>query len=138
MNSPLTALLTQLNWQKNDILFQLNALEKECTYLIQQIEKLDIKLTETFSNSKIINPDLEISRLNYTLQIQEEKRGLAEHLKTQEQQKDKLHNKMQRIKTEMKMLERYFAKKQQQELNEQSKTEELTLDEWALQKRESA
>ena len=138
MSTSLNALLTQLNWQKNEIALQINIIDKECNQLAQHIEHLDNKLNEVCPRSKIINPELEISRLNFMLQQQEEKRIIAERLKQQEIQKDQLHHKMQRIKTELKMLELYLTRKQQQLQHEQTKAEEFALDEWVLQKRESA
>lgn len=138
MSSSLNALLTQLSWQKSEVLSQISIIDTECSRLIQYIDTLDKQLTTDIPRSKIINPELEISRLNFTLQLQEEKAQLAEQLKTQEEQKERLQQRIQRIKTELKMLDRYLKSKQQQACQEQSKSEEQSLEEWVLQNRESA
>lgn len=138
MSRSLDALKKQLNWKIDDLILLLNAKEQEYVHLNNEIKKLNKKLTENYSNTKLINPDVEIIRLNYTLQIQEDVRKLSLSLNEAKEQEQHLQKKIQRLKTELKMIELYQAKKQQQLIKEETKAQEFALDEWVLQKTERA
>jgi len=139
MSSSLNALLTQLIGQKNEVTFKLTATEQEQQILIQQVDELNLKLTHSSSSSSIvINPELEINRMNFLMQLQQQKDEVQMKLKEQQELIAKLQQKAQRINTELKMLERYLTRQEQQALQEQRKTEEHAVEEWVLQKREYA
>lgn len=137
MNQSLSALMTRLTWQNNELTIHLQAAEQESLIVMQQIKELEQNLEHSSIPPRIINPELEINKLNFLTQQQEKKEELMMILRNHQAVITKLKDKLQRIKTELKMLEQY-TEREQQTLNEQLlKTQEQALEEWVLQNRES-
>lgn len=137
MNQSLTALMTRLNWQNNELSVHLQAVENESQLVRKQIKDLEEKINQSCISSLIINPDLEINRLNFLTQQQEKKDELLMILKNHQALEQKLKDKLQRVKTELKMLEQYIEREQLLLKEQQIKAQEHMLEEWVLQKRES-
>ena len=135
-NGSLNALLTKLSWQKIEVSEQLQVAEQECLRLQEEIAALEQQLNYAHMPSKLINPEWEINRLNFNLRVQEQKSVLDASLKEQRELSLVLQNKMQRIKTELKILEQYLSRKTIELGQEQKKQEENALEEWVIQKRE--
>lgn len=138
MSKTLQALRTKLTWQNNELHLQVQAAETETQVLHEQIKALQDKINQSCSATKLINPEVEISRMNFMMQQQQEKDDLLLTLKNHRQQEEALKNKVQRIKSELKMLEQYLLKQQQQQQHEHRKAAEHSLEEWVVQKKESA
>lgn len=135
MNQSLTALHTKLNWQINELSLHLHATEKESVTVRHQIEELEQQINQTCISPLIINPELEINKLNFLTQQQEKKDELTMILKNHQAVETKLKDKLQRVNTELKMLERYIERERLDHQRQQKKIQENALDEWAIQKR---
>lgn len=137
MNQSLNALLTKLNWQLNDLELNLNKTRQEIQRLADQINKIDKSINGSGFNSLIINPDLEINRLNFITQQHNQKEELISALNNYQGTESKLKEKIQRVKTELKMLENYLQRDQISKKEHLKKAHDNALDEWVIQKRES-
>lgn len=136
MNQSLNALMTKLNWQKNELSIHLQAAESERLKVLQQLQELEHKLTQSCVAPIIINPEFEINRLNFIAQQHEKKEELMMILKHHQALEIKLKDKLQRVKTELKMLEKYLEREQHTQQVHQKKVQEQAMDEWVTQKRE--
>jgi chromosome segregation ATPase len=137
MNPSLTALMTRLKWQNNELSFHLHSAEEEMHRITLHIKEMDQRIEHSCISSLIINPELEINKLNFLTQQHEKKNELLLVLKNQQDLITQLKDKVQRIKTEQKMLERYMERQQQEYKEQQTKAQEHTLEEWVVQKRKS-
>lgn len=137
MNQSLTALHTKLNWQISELSMHLQVAEKESVAVMQQIEALEQQINQTCISPLIINPELEINKLNFLTQQQERKDELVMILKNHRVVEAKLKEKLQRVNTELKMLERYMEREHLAQQEQQQKIQEKALDEWAIQKRDA-
>ena len=136
MNQSLNALMTKLNWQQNELTLHVQAAESESLKVVQQLKDLEQKLNQSCVAPLIINPEFEINRLNYITQQHEKKEELEMILKSHQALETKLKDKLQRIKTELKMLEKYLEREKRKQQEQQNKMQEQALDEWVIQKRE--
>lgn len=137
MSQTLTALMTRLNWQNNELSIHLQAAENESRIVMQQIQELEYTINQSCITSMSINPELEINKLNFLTQQQEKKDELVMILKNHQALEAKLKDKLLRIKTEIKMLEQYMEREQQASRQHQIKSQEDALEEWVLQNRKS-
>ncbi len=136
MSSALQQVITQLTWKKNDLLQQLNHYEQKHSALAQHIKQLDTKNQHaTAQEQTTINPELEMNRLHFLMQLQEQKIHMQQKAEEQLHRTTTLGHQIQRIKMELLMLERYGAQHQQNINREQQKTMEHQLEEWVLQRR---
>lgn len=135
MNQSITALMTKLNWQRNELSTHLQSAENESEKIKLQLEDLEQKLNQSCVTPILINPEFEINRLNFIAQLNEQKEKLELLLKSNQALEIKLMDKLQRIKMELKMLERYLQREQHHQQEQQKKIQEHTLDEWVIQKR---
>ena len=138
MNPSLVALMTKLNWQKNALTLELQKAEQDSQNLYEQINNLDRTVHQAYNSSMGIIPELEINRLNFITQQQERKGKFNSLFKNNQALEQKLRDKLLRINTELKMLEKYTNKETDQLKKEQHKIAEYQLEEWVLQKRELA
>jgi hypothetical protein len=136
MNQSLNALMTKLNWQKNELELHLQAAESESLKLLEQLKEIEQTLNKSCSTPLIINPEFEINRLNYITQQHIQKEDLGLILKNHQALETKLKDKLQRTKTELKMLEKYLARESLKQIELQNKMQEQALDEWVIQKRD--
>lgn len=137
MNKSLNALMTKLNWQLNELNLHLHEAQNQIKQLTQQIQAIDEHIDKARMNSLVINPELEISRLNFVTQQQEQKDDLFTALKNHQEVEKKLNDKIQRLKIELKMLEKYMEREAASQKEQQEKTQANAMDEWVIQKRES-
>lgn len=135
MNQSLTALHTKLTWQINELSLHLHATEKESVTVKHQIEELEQQINQICISPLIINPELEINKLNFLTRQQEKKDELTMILKNHQAVETKLKDKLQRVNTELKILERYIERERLDHQRQQKKIQENALDEWAIQKR---
>ncbi|MCL9682636.1 hypothetical protein [Legionella maioricensis] len=135
MNQSLTALMTKLNWQRTELNTHLQSVENESGKVKLQLEELEQKLNQSCVTPFLINPELEINRLNFIAQLNEQKETLGLILKKHQALEIKLKDKLHRTKTELKMLERYLEREQHNQQGQQKKIHEHSLDEWVIQKR---
>ncbi|KTD35299.1 hypothetical protein Lmor_0746 [Legionella moravica] len=137
MSQTLTALMTRLTWQNNELSIHLQAAEDESRIVMQQILELEHTINQSCITSMSINPELEINKLNFLTQQQEKKDELVMILKNHQALEAKLKDKLLRIKTEIKMLEQYMEREQDASRQHQIKSQEGALEEWVLQNRKS-
>lgn len=138
MSTSLNALMTKLTWQQQELLTNLQDAESTTHSLKQHIQDLESKINQSTTTMTIINPEFEINRLNFIIQEQEKKEQLHIHLRDNLTLEQQLREKFQRIKTELKMLEKYLQKKQDIQFMKDQKTQEQALEEWALIQRDNA
>lgn len=136
MNNTLSALMTKLTWQQDELILHLQTSENKSQELLLQIQKIEQELHDNTFGSLIINPELEINRLNFITQKHKTKDELACILQDQQLLQIKLKDKLQRVKTELKMLEKYLEKQAVAEKIQYLQSQQNAMDEWVLQKRE--
>lgn len=137
MNQPLNALMSKLNWQLNELNLHLHEAQTQSQSLTNKIQAIDEHLNQARPKSLVINPELEMSRLNFATQEANKKDELITELKNHQDVEDKLKEKIQRVKTELKMLEKYLKREESSHNEQQKKAHDNALDEWVIQKRES-
>lgn len=137
MNQSLSALMTRLNWQKNELTSHLEAAEQESILVSQQIKELEQKIEKACIVPAVINPELEINKLSFLAQQQNKKDELTMIWGNHQILITKLKEKLQRIKIEQKMLEQYRDREHQTNQEQLLKTQEQALEEWVLQNSES-
>lgn len=136
MNKSLNALMTKLNWQLNELNLHLHEAQNQIQQVTQHIQAIDEHIDKARMNSLVINPELEISRLNFVTQQQEEKDDLSTALKNHQDVEKKLNDKIQRLKTELKMLEKYVQRDALSQKEQEQKNQANAMDEWVIQNRE--
>jgi flagellar biosynthesis chaperone FliJ len=135
MNKSLNALMTKLNWQLNELNAQLLTEQNGINALQVKITEIEEVIQRSGFNSLMINPELEINRLNFITQQHERRDTLHSQQKNHQEIAAKLQEKIQRINTELKMLEKYLEREQKAQTEQQKKTEDNALDEWVIQQR---
>lgn len=138
MSASLHALLTKLNWQQQDLNASLHHMEQAGLTTQQQIEAIDHTINQQSIPSVRIQPEIEIHRMNFIIQEQEKKAELIKQLKNHQHTEQRLKDKLQRTKTELKMLEKYLQTQQETHVKQQQKQQEHAIDDWTLSKREPA
>lgn len=137
MSTALNALMTKLNWQLNDLNEHLALAHAESLRMEQQITELEQQINQSCFSPVIINPEFEINRLNFITQEQTKLALLTSHLKENQDLETKLNAKIMRVKTELKMLEKYLQRETLFQHSEQQKIQSNALDEWVIQKRKT-
>ncbi len=137
MNQSLSALMTRLNWQKNELTSHLEAAEQESILVSQQIKELEQEIEKACIVPAVINPELEINKLSFLAQQQNKKDELTMIWGNHQILITKLKEKLKRIKIEQKMLEQYRDREHQTNQEQLLKTQEQALEEWVLQNSES-
>lgn len=138
MNPSLKALMTKLTWQKNELSIQLKAIEEETSSLRQMLVEVEQTLSEASNSSLIINPEFEINRLNFITHHHEHKEQIEQSLKNQAHKELHVKDKIKRVSTELKVLEQYIEREALKAHQVVQKKAEQAMDEWVIQKRESA
>ncbi len=138
MNKQITALITKLNWQVNELYQHYQETQKQCQLLIEQISEFDKQITQCAQTDSLhINPEFEINRLNFITQLQEKKEILKTTLKNHQEIEKKLENRIQRSKIELKMLNKYIEREKNTQKEQQDKKHNHDMDEWAIQREQS-
>lgn len=138
MNPSLKALMTKLTWQKNELSMQLKAIEEETSSLKQMLFEVEQTLSQASRSSLIINPEFEINRLNFITHHHEHKEQIEHSLKNQAHKELQVKDKIKRVSTELKVLEQYIEREALKAHQVAQKKAEQAMDEWVIQKRESA
>ena len=136
MSHPLQAMMVKLNWQLNELNLHLHEAQRQIQAVEQQIEEIDQHMNQTGLKSLLINPEFEINRLNFITQQQEMKIELITVLKDHHDVEAKLNDKILRVKTELKMLEKYLDREALSQKEQQKKVQDNAMDEWVIQRRE--
>lgn len=134
MNKPLTALTTKLTWQLNILYEQFQVVQNQIHELEQQLQSLETQIKNAYPVSIIINPELEMNRLNFIVQQGEKKVELTDRLKNKQYEENILKEKIQRIKTELKILENYIEREELSKKKQEKKKQDDLIDEWVIQK----
>lgn len=108
MSAPINALLTQLSWEENEVLSCISTAEQKQQSIQHRMHELERALHQSVSSSIIINPELEINRMNFMMQLHQQKDQLHIQLREQQEITIKLQQKMLRIKTELKNVRALF------------------------------
>ncbi len=136
MSTALSALMTKLAWQRDELQTHLHTVEEEFIKVKQQLEEIEQKVSQSSARYSVeINPEFEMTRFNFITQLQNQKDELAEVLKNQEDLATQLSDKLLRVKTELRVLEKYLEKEQVHQRKQQEKAQEQSLDEWVIQRR---
>lgn len=136
MNKSLKALMSKLNWQLNELNLHLHAAQSQVHALSAQIQTIEQQLNQARPKSLLINPELEMSRLNFVTQEANKKEELSAELKNHQDRENNLKERIQRVKTELKMLEKYLEREASSDHEQQKKAQDNALDEWVIQRRE--
>lgn len=112
MNKSLTTLLSKLNSQRNELDSNLSAAQHKRQELEYQIQQIEEQINQTGPNSLIINPAIEINRLNFITQQQEKKEAATRELKNNQEIENKLKEKINRVAMELKMLAHYLEREE--------------------------
>lgn len=140
MNHTLNALMTKLNWQNNELTSQCQETQRQAAHYENQINDLSTQIDQSSitvaTKPLFINPEIEMSRLHFITKQHEKIEQLTTSLNEQLALELQLKEKLQRNKTELKMLEKYLHREEEVHRLQQKKDEEQTMDEWALQNRE--
>lgn len=136
MSQPLQAMLVKLSWQLNELNLHLHEVQKKIQTVEQQIGEIDQHMNQTGLKSLLINPEFEINRLNFITQQQEKKIEMVAVLKDHHEVEAKLNDKILRVKTELKMLEKYLDREALSQKEQQKKAQDNAMDEWVIQRRE--
>ncbi len=130
MNNTLRALASKLSWQINALEQRLNTIQQQLTALEQQIEAHHQTISEASVISEHIRPEQEMARLHFLLCEQTKIDQLnAVHI-TLQTEKNELITKQLRLRTELKQLERYEARKQIHQQQQMILNEQKNTDEW--------
>jgi chromosome segregation ATPase len=124
--------MTKLTWQLNDLTLHLQATQEQSQKIMQQMHELEQQLTHAGASPLIINPEFEINKLNFLTQQHEKKDELAAVLRNHQTLENKLKDKQQRVKTELKMLEKYLVREESKQKAQQQKAQENAMDEWGV------
>jgi hypothetical protein len=137
MTKSLNALVTKLHVQYHELLIEIQLSEQQTLDLQKLMEELELRLHQSSCLPHIINPELEVNRLNFIAQEHANKEALLFTLKDHSAQEDRLKSKLLRIKSELKVLEQYMDREEKDKDNQQKIAQEHALDEWALQSRKA-
>lgn len=135
MNFSLKSLTTMLNWEYHDLIAELHTVQQESITLRQQILNIETKLNQETQGNSIINPEFEISKLNFLAQQRAQKTELTLLLKEQKKLETTLSEQMVQIKRKLKLLDKHIEREQLNHNQHQRITQEKALDEWVIQRR---
>ena len=119
-------------------MIQLSQVEKDLFKLNQQKADLHLKIANNYSPSQNINPEMEINRLYYFYYFQAKLSQVQTLSDEQQQLSNDLKDKLNKIRTELKMLELHLLRITKKHLAEEKKGEEKAIEEWVIQRREFA
>ncbi|MGC1181880.1 hypothetical protein [Legionella sp.] len=112
MNQSLYALRTKLNEQLDELNLLLHQEQNQAKNITKQIKEMDDRINQLSPSALIINPDLEINRLNFVIQEQGKQEQLITDLKNHQNIERKLKEKIQRLNAELKMLKKYLQREE--------------------------
>jgi hypothetical protein len=135
MNKTLAALIIKLSWQLKEINLVQEEIIQELTKLHKKLAVTQEKIQQACSIPVIINPEQEISRLNFIVRCQQEYENLSIEKKEFESRQAQLKERQLRLNTELKMLEKYQLKQKKNEQHNALSLEQKEHDELALQRR---
>ncbi len=138
MSVALNALMTKLNWKKQELDLALKKVENDSITIIEQMKTIESNLNQSTPKSLMINPELEMNRLNFMMIEQEKIAQLTLALNELNDTKKRIKDSLIRINTERKMLEKYLENKKSDAVKQEQKHQEHRMDEWALVNKEIA
>ncbi|MBA3537491.1 MAG: hypothetical protein H0T84_12945 [Tatlockia sp.] len=135
MSKTLIALKSKLCWQRNDLNQMLARIDEELTALKENLAQRQEQIHKACATSVIINPEQEISRLNFIVRYQLEHENLSLEKKELESQQSQLKQRHLRLTSELKMLEKHQTNKEKVEIENTLIKEQKDIDEWVLLRR---
>lgn len=138
MNKTLQALMTKIQWQRNELNQQIQTLEKQMGDLRQQWNHSRQRTEQACAQPARLVPEQEMARLNFMICQQQQQDELQVRQQGLQEQQALLSIKKHRLDTELRMLEKYQGKQQEQQRQQGLLAEQHRADEWTLQRGEQA
>lgn len=138
MSTTLNALKTKLDWQKQELLEGIAQMEHEISSQQQKIKILEQQLDKKTASTGMINPEIEMNRLNFMMMTRETIEHHQLRINDLTDHQNTLRSKLERTHIELKMLEKYLLRSMEEARLKEQKQQEHRLDEWALLTREIA
>ncbi|WP_028388032.1 hypothetical protein [Legionella fairfieldensis] len=135
MNKTLLALMKKIDWQLNNLYQHSHTIRAEQDELNKKVAEVKQKISDACATSAIINPEQEITRLNFMMQQQQIHENLIIKKKELDTHYMQLQEKQIRLTRELKMLEKYQEKKKNTAQKNIAIKEQKISDEWTLQQR---
>lgn len=135
MNKTLNALMTKLTWQLQELDLQMQEINQQQTALALQLTEKEEQIAKACDTSALIFPEKEIARLNFIIQCQQQMDQVKSQKKELNDYLAQLQVRQLRLKTELKMLEKYQTQKQSERKKQDQQQQQSASDEWAILRR---
>ena len=133
MNKHMKALKFKLDMELHEIQVQQRSLDEAIEKANKTIDSNDKKLNNTHKRPTRIIPEVEISRMGFILQLQQELDDLITQVQDLHQEKARLNTMEIHLKTKLKRLEKLAERKHLQAAQLHHIQENNRLDEWVIQ-----
>ena len=135
MNKTLFALISNLEWQLNDLHQEQLILDEQGLKLDKTLQlEHDIWLKASVIY-QVILPEQEMARLQFMLNQEQKKDALNEEKKRLLSQQEALTSRKNRLNLELKMLEKYQANQAKVDLHQMIVKQQNATDDWAMRER---
>ncbi|QBR83986.1 hypothetical protein E3983_06250 [Legionella israelensis] len=134
MSKNIQAIQFKIDFKLKDVQQKQITIMKEIENIHKTIDKKTVKLNNTDKLSATIVPEVEIARMSFFVQLQQEIAVLIKQLQELKKEKARLDNMELRLKTEQKLIENYANRQHQKEQQQQIRQQYLELDEWIVQR----
>lgn len=138
MNKTLSALMTKLQWQLNELNQQLLVIEQELKHLEQQVQENQQTILNASKTPAYILPEREIAGLHFIMAQQQQQDELKASRTDFLTQQSTFTAKKIRLEMELKMLEKHQENQLKAAYQQALLTEQNNTDEWVLQRRNPA
>lgn len=135
MSKLLHSLTTKLAWQLNELSHNLHLIEEDILFLKQQLDNSRQKISSTCTIPAFILPEQEMARVHFVRQQLQQQDELKTKKAALLAEKNTLTSQLTRLKTELKMLEKYQEAKHKIQQQHILLTQQNNSDEWVLQRR---
>jgi len=127
------ALFTRLSWQLEELQQQITTIQTQLAQYQEHIKNLEKTLENNGTRDTHIHPEKEMSRLSFTLKTQGECDQIMGQYREESMELSRLLDKQIRLKTELRLLEKFQTTQQEKSRVDTIEQENRALDEWALQ-----
>lgn len=128
------ALFSKLKWQQQELSHQLLTIKQQVDEVAQEMEVIHEKISEPYTISTFILPEVEISRANFITHQQQQHKALSLRETALLSEQTQLKAQQTRLNIELKMLEKHQETKQKSQHKQILLTQQNTSDEWILQR----
>jgi len=132
MNKTLRALMTKIQWQRNELFQQQQALETQGQQIEELLSASQTRTEQACAQPARLLPEQEMARLNFMMNEQQEQARLYSQQQEIQAGQHSLTEKIRRLDTELNMLERYQEKQKEQARHSRVLAEQQRADEWTL------